>query len=183
MKCACPHAMVLQSPVQLRPWRKGRFNPCWGRKTPGQVPSYYSYVVSCSRVGDSLLTQLILSITGISHHPPLPTPHQGGGGGGRLRRRRRWRRPVDPSVEVLRPIAGFHLLHLLLPPTLGPLLSLQGRIGHRRFLLGEETRRGGVQRMTPCVALASWDIAVLLQLSSWSLSSSAIRIAVAFSLP
>jgi hypothetical protein len=173
---------VLQSPVQLTPWRKGRFNPCWGRNTPGQgeknsqiFPSYYSYVVSCSRVGDSLLTQLILSATRISHHLPLPTPHQGGGGGGRLRRRRRWRRPVDPSVEVLRPIAGFHLLHLLLPPTLGPLRSLRGRIGRRRFLLGEETRRGGVQRTTPCVALASWDIAVLLQLSSRTLLPSRQR--------
>ncbi len=42
---------LLQSPVQLTPWRKGRFNPCWRRKTPGQgkkisqvFPSYYSYV-------------------------------------------------------------------------------------------------------------------------------------------
>ena len=42
---------LLQSPVQLTPWRKGRFNPCWGRKTPGHgekisqvFPSYYSYV-------------------------------------------------------------------------------------------------------------------------------------------
>ena len=49
---------LVQSPVQLTPWRIGRFNPCQlgGEKNSQIFPSYYSCVVSCSRVGIGVYT-------------------------------------------------------------------------------------------------------------------------------
>ena len=79
---------LLQSPVQLTPWRKGRFNPCWGRKTPGHgekifqvFPSYYSYVdpvakwkIRCTLLPIGVYTINIVNKKIILRCPPLPTP-------------------------------------------------------------------------------------------------------------
>jgi len=68
---------LLQSPVQLTPWQKGRFNPCWGRKTPGQWEKnsckYFLHTIGtkasqfcclhlCSRIFCCLPSLLLLGI-------------------------------------------------------------------------------------------------------------------------